>query len=111
MNPILWTSSLIKIIQVICSFWSLHKTGDRPFYAEHIHSDSSSVYSLFVRENIFDLLVNDYEDLHGMYYKAILRLQSAIAPEYKHPIPPHIIRMHIATLIIHRETNEVIHGF
>ncbi len=44
------------------------------FYAEHIHSDSSSVYSLFVRENIFDLLVNDYEDLHGMSTEYIMQL-------------------------------------
>ncbi len=36
------------------------------YYGKHIGKPSNEVYSLFKKENLLDLLDNDYEDLHGM---------------------------------------------
>lgn len=35
-------------------------------YATHIGLTGSSIYSLFVKQGLLDLLRKDYEDLHGM---------------------------------------------
>ena len=35
-------------------------------YADHIKVSGSQVYQLFKKEKLLDLLVTDYEDLHGM---------------------------------------------
>lgn len=36
------------------------------FYSHHIQKPSNEVYKLFVKEGVLELLVKDYEDLHGM---------------------------------------------
>lgn len=36
------------------------------FYSHHIQKRSDEVYRIFEKEGVLDLLVNDYEDLHGM---------------------------------------------
>lgn len=36
------------------------------FYSEHISKPSDEVYQLFKQEGVLELLMNDYDDLHGM---------------------------------------------
>ena len=42
-------------------------------YAEHIQKPSNEVYALFEREKLLDLLVTDYEDLHGMSLEYLMQ--------------------------------------
>lgn len=44
------------------------------YYAEHIGKTGSEVYELFKREGVFDLLENDYEDLHGMGMEYLMQM-------------------------------------
>ena len=44
------------------------------YYAEHIHKPSNEVYELFKKEKLFELLENDYEDLHGMGMEYLMQL-------------------------------------
>jgi hypothetical protein len=36
------------------------------YYSNHIHKPSNEVYQLFKNQGLLDLLIEDYEDLHGM---------------------------------------------
>ncbi len=42
------------------------KTFCIEYYAAHIGKSSETVYELFKKEKLLDLLDSDYEDLHGM---------------------------------------------
>jgi hypothetical protein len=43
------------------------------YYSAHIKSSSSEVYKLFVRTGLLNMLVNDYEDLHGMSFEYLMQ--------------------------------------
>jgi hypothetical protein len=42
-------------------------------YAEHTHTPSPDVYRLFVKTGLLDMLVSDYEDLHGMSFEYLMQ--------------------------------------
>jgi hypothetical protein len=42
------------------------------FYAEHTAMPSPEVYQLFVKTGLLDMLVSDYEDLHGMSFEYLV---------------------------------------
>lgn len=42
-------------------------------YAEHIHKNSTEVYSLFEESGLLKLLETDYEDLHGMSMEYLMQ--------------------------------------
>jgi hypothetical protein len=43
------------------------------FYAEHTHTPSPNVYRLFVETGLLDMLISDYEDLHGMSFEYLMQ--------------------------------------
>jgi hypothetical protein len=43
------------------------------FYVEHTHTPSPEVYRLFVKTGLLDMLVSDYEDLHGMSFEYLMQ--------------------------------------
>jgi hypothetical protein len=38
-------------------------------YAEHTQAPSPEVYRLFVKTGLLDMLISDYDDLHGMSFE------------------------------------------
>jgi hypothetical protein len=42
-------------------------------YAEHTASPSPAVYCRFVQSGLLDMLVSDYEDLHGMSFEYLMQ--------------------------------------
>jgi hypothetical protein len=42
-------------------------------YAEHISEPSPAVYRHFVQSGLLDMLVSDYDDLHGMSFEYLMR--------------------------------------
>jgi hypothetical protein len=43
------------------------------FYAEHTRTPSPEVYRLFVQTGLLDMLISDYEDLHGMSFEYLMQ--------------------------------------
>jgi hypothetical protein len=43
------------------------------FYAEHTATASPAVYRLFKGSGLFDMLISDYEDLHGMSFEYLMQ--------------------------------------
>jgi hypothetical protein len=41
-------------------------------YAEHTATPSPAVYRRFMQSGLLDLLVSDYEDLHGMSFEYLM---------------------------------------
>jgi hypothetical protein len=42
-------------------------------FAEHTHTPSPEVYRLFVKTGLLEMLVSDYEDLHGMSFEYLMQ--------------------------------------
>jgi hypothetical protein len=43
------------------------------FYAEHTASPSPVVYRRFTQSGLLDMLLSDYEDLHGMSFEYLMQ--------------------------------------
>jgi hypothetical protein len=43
------------------------------FYAEHTAIPSPEVYRRFTRSGLLDMLIDDYEDLHGMSFEYLMQ--------------------------------------
>jgi hypothetical protein len=43
------------------------------FYAEHTATPSPDVYRRFTRTGLLDMLLDDYEDLHGMSFEYLMQ--------------------------------------
>jgi hypothetical protein len=62
-------------------------------YAEHKNIGSPAVYSLFVKTGLLDMLVSDYEDLHGMSFEYLMQffddyLKPPLEAAEKSPVYP-----------------------
>jgi hypothetical protein len=42
-------------------------------YAEYKNTASPAVYSLFAKTGLLDMLISDYEDLHGMSFEYLMQ--------------------------------------
>jgi hypothetical protein len=43
------------------------------FYANHTATPSPAVYRRFVQSGLLDMLISDYEDLHGMSFEYLMQ--------------------------------------
>lgn len=44
------------------------------FYARHAHTDGPTVHRIFARSGLMKMLDDDYDDLHGMSWEALMPL-------------------------------------
>jgi hypothetical protein len=43
------------------------------FYAEHTDTPGPAVYRRFKQSGLFDMLISDYDDLHGMSFEYLMQ--------------------------------------